>query len=60
MDIIYLLIIISIILVAVIAGVLLWAIHSGQYEDMDKYSHQILMEEDDSTEDDSTGDEDPE
>lgn len=52
MNIIYLLIIISIILVAVIAAVLLWAIHSGQYEDMDKYSHQIFMDKEEQEEKD--------
>ena len=48
MNIIYLLIIISIVLVVIIAAVLFWAVHSGQYDDLEKESHQILMDKDES------------
>ena len=46
MEIIYLLIPLSIIFIAIIGAVLFWAIKSGQYDDLDKEGHRILMEED--------------
>lgn len=47
MEIIYLLIPLSLILIAIIGGALFWAIKSGQYDDLEKEGHRILMEEDD-------------
>ena len=44
MNIIYLLIILSVILVVIIAAVFLWAVNAGQFEDLEKQSHQILMD----------------
>lgn len=46
MEIIYLLIIISLVFIALLAGVLFWAIRSGQFDDLDGYGHQILMDDD--------------
>jgi cbb3-type cytochrome oxidase maturation protein len=46
MDILYLLIPISLALVALIALVLLWAVRSGQFEDMEGPAHRILMDDD--------------
>ena len=46
MEIIYLLIPIALILVGLIVWALLWAIKSGQFDDMEGPAHQILMEED--------------
>lgn len=46
MDILYLLIPISLVLVAVIALVFLWAVKSGQFEDMEGPAHRILMDDD--------------
>jgi cbb3-type cytochrome oxidase maturation protein len=46
MEIIYLLIPLSLIFIAIIGGVLFWAIKSGQYDDLEKEGHRILMEED--------------
>lgn len=46
MDIIYLLIPISLVLVLIIIAVLFWAIKSGQYDDMEGPRHRILMDED--------------
>lgn len=46
MNIIYLLIAISVILVVIIAAVFFWAVHSGQYDDLEKQSRQILMDKD--------------
>ncbi len=47
MDILYLLIPISVVLVAVIALAFLWAVRSGQFEDMEGPAHRILMDDDD-------------
>jgi len=46
MDILYLLIPISLALVAVIAVAFLWAVRSGQFEDMEGPAHRILMDDD--------------
>jgi len=50
MNIIYLLIIISLILVVVIFAFFFWAVRSGQFDDLEKPSHQILMDNDDTAE----------
>ena len=47
MEIIYLLIPLSLVFIAIIGAVLYWAIKSGQYDDLEKEGHRILMEEDD-------------
>jgi len=47
MDILYLLIPISLIIVAIAVWVFMWAIRSGQYEDMEGPAHRILMDDDD-------------
>jgi cbb3-type cytochrome oxidase maturation protein len=49
MDILYLLIPISLILVGLIAMVLLWAVKHGQFEDMEGPAHRILMDDDSPT-----------
>jgi cbb3-type cytochrome oxidase maturation protein len=46
MDILYLLIPLSLVFVAVIAVVFLWAVKSGQFEDMEGPAHRILMDDD--------------
>lgn len=46
MEILYLLIPLSLVFVAVIAGVFLWAVKSGQFEDMEGPAHRILMDDD--------------
>ncbi len=46
MDILYLLIPLSLILVGVIAVAFLWAVRSGQFEDMEGPAHRILMDDD--------------
>ena len=50
MNIIYLLIIISLVLIVVIFCFFLWAVRSGQFDDLEKPSHQILMHNDDTAE----------
>lgn len=45
MDILYLLIPLSLVFVAIIAGVFLWAVKSGQFEDMEGPAHRILMDD---------------
>ena len=47
MNIIYFLIIISLILIAIIFAFFYWAVRSGQFDDLEKPSHQILMDNDD-------------
>ncbi len=47
MDILYLLIPISLIIMAIAIAVLLWAIRSGQFEDLEGPAHRILMDDDD-------------
>jgi cbb3-type cytochrome oxidase maturation protein len=46
MDILYLLIPLSLVFVAAIAVVFLWAVKSGQFEDMEGPAHRILMDDD--------------
>ena len=46
MEVIYLLIPISLILLGVIVWVLLWAVRDGQYDDLEGPAHRILMDED--------------
>lgn len=47
MDILFLLIPISLAFVVLIAVILNWAVRSGQYDDMEKPRHDILLDEDD-------------
>jgi cbb3-type cytochrome oxidase maturation protein len=46
MEIIYLLIPISLILLGLIVWILLWAVRNGQYDDLEGPAHRILMDED--------------
>ncbi|MHB8453420.1 MAG: cbb3-type cytochrome oxidase assembly protein CcoS [Acidiferrobacterales bacterium] len=46
MDIVYLLIPMAVVLVALDAFSLLWAIKAGQFDDLEGPAHQILMDED--------------
>ena len=46
MDILYLLIPLSVVLVAVIVAALLWAVRSGQFDDLDGPAHRILSDDD--------------
>lgn len=47
MEVVFLLIIVSLGFIALLAGVLFWAIRSGQFDDMEKHGHEILMDDDD-------------
>ena len=47
MNILYLLIPISLIIVAIAVWVFMWAIRSGQYEDLEGPAHRILMDDND-------------
>jgi len=47
MEILYLLIPLSLVLVGVIVWVFLWAVRSGQFDDMEGPAHEILMDNDD-------------
>ncbi len=46
MDILYLLIPLSVILVFLIAGVFWWSLKSGQFEDLEGPAYRILMDDD--------------
>ena len=47
MEIIYLLLLVTMILVAIIVWVFMWAVKSDQFEDLEGPAHRIIMEEDD-------------
>jgi cbb3-type cytochrome oxidase maturation protein len=46
MEVLYLLIPLALVLVAGIVWALMWAIRSGQFDDMEGPAHRILMDED--------------
>ena len=46
MEILFLLIPLSVAIVALIAGVFLWAVKSGQFEDMEGPAHRVVMDDD--------------
>lgn len=46
MEIIYLLIPLSLVLVAVIIGFVIWAVRSGQFEDLERPGYAILDDDD--------------
>lgn len=47
MKILYLLIPLSLVIMGIAIWVFLWAIRSGQYDDMEGPAHRILMDDDD-------------
>ena len=47
MEILYLLIPLSLLLVGAIIWIFLWAVRSGQFDDLEGPAHQILMDNDD-------------
>lgn len=51
MNIIYLLLIVSLCLVVAIITLFLWTVKSGQYDDLDKPSYQILMDSEETSRD---------
>jgi cbb3-type cytochrome oxidase maturation protein len=55
LDVLYLLIPLSLLLVALIVAALVWAIRSGQFEDLEGPAHRILLDDDDSPEVPPTG-----
>ena len=46
MDILILLIPLSLVLAGVVAGVLLWAAKSGQFDDLEGPAHRVVMDDD--------------
>lgn len=46
MEILYLLIPLSVMLILAIGAVFWWALHSGQFEDLEGPAHRILMDDD--------------
>lgn len=49
MEVLYLLIPLSLLLVALIVWIFLWAIRSGQFDDLEGPAHRILMDDDEPT-----------
>lgn len=47
MDILYLLIPLGILILGIAIGAFIWAVKSGQFEDMQGPAHRILMDDDD-------------
>lgn len=47
MDILYLLIPLGMVFLALVIAAFLWAVRSGQYEDLEGPAHRILMDDDD-------------
>ncbi len=47
MTILYLLISITIVVLIVVVGFLVWTVKSGQYDDLEGPAHRILMDDDD-------------
>lgn len=47
MDILYLLIPLAVVIMIVALAAFMWAVKSGQYEDMEGPAHRILMDDDD-------------
>lgn len=63
MDILYLLIPLAVVIMVVAVAAFMWAVRSGQFEDMEGPAHRILMDDDDpripkSSEDSSNGPDD--
>lgn len=47
MEIVFLLVIVSLVFIVLMAAALYWSIKSGQFDDMEGHGHQILMDDDD-------------
>ncbi len=47
MDILYLLIPLAVVVLLIAIAAFIWAVKSGQFEDMEGPAHRILMDEDD-------------
>lgn len=47
METLFLLIPLSLVLIGAIGAILYWAIQSGQYDDLERPGHEILVDEDD-------------
>ena len=46
MEVIYLLIPIALLFVGIMAGAVIWAISSGQYDDLDRAAEDVLLDSD--------------
>lgn len=49
MEVVYLLVILAMALAVLIAGAMIWAARSGQFDDLEGPAHRILMDEDEPT-----------
>jgi cbb3-type cytochrome oxidase maturation protein len=48
MEIIFVLVPISLLLISIAIGVFIWAVNNDQFEDLDRQGYDILFDEDDS------------
>jgi cbb3-type cytochrome oxidase maturation protein len=55
MDILYLLIPLSAVLVLAIVGVFGWAVHTGQFEDLEREGERLLQHEDEAVDEGQSG-----
>ena len=55
LDILFLLIPLSIVLVFLIGGVFWWSVHNGQFDDLEGPAHRILQDDDKAAHDDKRG-----
>ncbi len=58
MEILYLLIPMSLLLIGIIAWALFWAVRSGQFEDMEGPAYRVLLDDDETQPPDSSSDAD--
>lgn len=58
MEILYLLIPMSLLLIGVIAWALFWAVRSGQFEDLEGPAYRVLLDDDEAHPPDSSSDTD--
>ncbi|OUD14242.1 cbb3-type cytochrome oxidase assembly protein CcoS [Thioflexithrix psekupsensis] len=49
MDILYLLIPVSLVFIALIVWIFIWAIRSGQFDDLEGPAHEILMDDEENS-----------
>jgi len=59
MSMLYVLIVLAILLLSVAVWALLWAIRTGQFDDLDSQGWSVVLDEDRKTEADDSGDQSP-
>ena len=57
MEIIFVLIPVSLLLIGIAIGVFIWAVNNDQFEDLDRQGYEILFDDDDTQKEGKEGDE---